>query len=307
MSTRSIFHAGELAVQAREGVVDQARRLGGTIGSALPDVAREFLEMQEMLAIASVDPDGGRVWCSALTGPPGFAHAPDETTLMIHARPEPGDPLGETIRDEGPIGVLAIEPATRRRMKIKGRARVEDGAGYRVTTDRVYSLCPKYIQARETIDDGAAAPPGPRAASHAFGDRLTDDQQRWIARADTLVIATHSRDGGPDASHRGGNPGFVRAIDGSRLELPDYAGNNMFNTLGNLELDDRAALLFFDFDDGRTLQLSGRARASWSEARRASFAGARRVVDFAVERVVEIRPARPLRWRFLEPSRFNPR
>src|SRR5688572_6787629 len=138
---RSLFHDGERAVQAREGVVDQAARLGGMIGGAIPDVAREFLEAQELLAVASVDPESGRVWCSALTGPPGFAHAPDATTLHIHARPELGDPLADTIRADGPIGVLAIEFATRRRMKLKGRAKV-DASGYRITPERVYSLCP---------------------------------------------------------------------------------------------------------------------------------------------------------------------
>jgi hypothetical protein len=91
-----------------------------------------------------------------------------------------------------------------------------------------------------------------------------------------------------------------------RLEFPDYAGNNMFNSLGNLELSPRAGLLFLDFERGGTLQLSGEARATWEPGRLARFPGARRVLEFQVAQVREVSGISPLRWRFLEPSRFNP-
>ena len=55
--------------------------------------------------------------------------------------------------------------------------------------------------------------------------------------------------------------------DHNTVEWPDYPGNNMFNSFGNLEVDPTAALLFIDFDSGRTLQLSGRAVVDWEEAR----------------------------------------
>ena len=66
------------------------------------------------------------------------------------------------------------------------------------------------------------------------------------------------------------------------LEFPDYEGNAMFQTLGNLAVDPRAGLLFVDFASGATLQLSGRAQIVWEPER---------AVRFAVERWVE-RPAR---------------
>jgi len=61
-----------------------------------------------------------------------------------------------------------------------------------------------------------------------------------------------------DASHRGGEPGFVQVLDDNHLLWPDYAGNNHFNTLGNLLVDSRVGLLFVDFAGGHLLQLSGR-------------------------------------------------
>lgn len=64
--------------------------------------------------------------------------------------------------------------------------------------------------------------------------------------------------GGADASHRGGAPGFVR-VDESGFWWPDYPGNNLFNSLGNLAVNPEAALLFFHFTAGRILHLSGTA------------------------------------------------
>ena len=81
--------------------------------------------------------------------------------------------------------------------------------------------------------------------------------------ADTFFIASGYRDEGDsaafgmDASHRGGERGFVRVVDEGRLEFPDYAGNNHFNTIGNLVLDPRAGFLFVDFETGGLLQLTG--------------------------------------------------
>ena len=100
-------------------------------------------------------------------------------------------------------------------------------------------------------------------------------------------------------------PGFVHAAPG-RISFPDYAGNAMFMTLGNLQANPAAGLLFVDWEDGATLQVSGRAAIDWSPARAAAFPGAERVVDLDVERVVATARALPAPWRFLEASRFNP-
>ena len=90
-------------------------------------------------------------------------------------------------------------------------------------------------------------------APPARGTHLTPSQRQWITGADTFFIASGYRpDGesatfGMDASHRGGDRGFVRVVSETRLEFPDYAGNNHYNTIGNLVLDDRAGFLFIDF------------------------------------------------------------
>ena len=106
---------------------------------------------------------------------------------------------------------------------------------------------------------------------------LSSQHQRLIARADTFFIATDHPESGADISHRGGNPGFVRIVDSRRLAIPDYSGNNMFNTLGNIVANPRVGLLFIGFESGRTLQLTGRATIDWDSARASTLAGAARI------------------------------
>ena len=114
--------------------------------------------------------------------------------------------------------------------------------------------------------------------------------------ADTFFLGTTNPERGSDTSHRGGAPGFVR-VDGDRLWWPDYPGNNLFNSFGNLAVDPEAALLFFDFDTGRTLQLSGTAEVDWDAAGRPGDDGrtGRRAV-FTLQRLVAGRllPARQI-------------
>ena len=83
-----------------------------------------------------------------------------------------------------------------------------------------------------------------------------------IRRADTFFLGTTHPERGRDASHRGGPPGFVR-VDGNDLWWPDYPGNNMFNSFGNLAVEPTAALLFVDFPTGNTVYLSGTAAIEW--------------------------------------------
>jgi hypothetical protein len=115
------------------------------------------------------------------------------------------------------------------------------------------------------------------------------------------------RSDGYDVSHRGGRPGFV-CVGGAGRSLiwPDYTGNALFNTLGNLMLKPEAALVFADFDSGDLLHVNGRATIRWDGAALAAVPGAERLLRLEVESVL-LRPAVwPLRWRLLEMSRVLP-
>lgn len=293
-----MFHEGERAVQRRAGLTADDWGSAG-VGAAIPSVAAEFLAQQRMVVIGAATDDGA-AWASLLTGPPGFVTTADDRTVVVARLPGASDPLAGLFETERDIGLLAIEPATRRRMRVNGRANVADG---RLTmhTEQVYANCPKYIQTRTLSSDSSAA-----AGSARRTPTLTDDQRRWIAAADTFFVTTHAAGLGVDTSHRGGNPGFVTVTGQRRLSWPDYTGNSMYMTLGNLELEPRCGLLFLDWEHGHTLQLTGRARTDWDPRRATETPGAQRMVDFEVEQVIQVDEASPLRWEFDKYSRFNP-
>ena len=291
-------------MQERAGVRSMAERVGNSIHPTIPPAGREFLEEQPIIVVGSVGADG-RVWASLLVGEPGFVRALDERTVTIAATPLPGDPLAEALQGASTkVGVLAIDLATRRRLRLNGEAERRLDSRIYVRARQVYANCPKYIQAREPETGGAE--PGLQDGYTLRSRGLTDEQRRLISCADTFFIASAHPEGGTDASHRGGNPGFVRFLDENALEFPDYSGNTMFNTLGNIAANPSAGLLFLDFEGGGTLQLTGAARIVWDAVREARFTGAERVVEFQVQEVVETRGAVPLRWRFEGYSPFNP-
>jgi predicted pyridoxine 5'-phosphate oxidase superfamily flavin-nucleotide-binding protein len=292
------YHPGERAAQERAGVRAEADRLSGLISSEIPAAAGAFLADQPMVIIGAVD-GAGQPWATMLTGLPGFIAATGPSTVSIAATPAAGDPLHDVLRSAARVGMIVIEPGTRRRVRMNGAARPWRG-GLLVELDQVYPNCPKYIQKREPR--WSPAVPG----TPVPGTELTPDEVRLAATADTFFIATADLQGNADASHRGGRPGFLSVVSPTHLRWPDYPGNSMFNTLGNLEVNDRAGLLLPDWDSGTLLHLTGTAVVDWSREHAADVPGAQRLVDFTVNRVVRVPGATSLRWSDPELSRFNP-
>lgn len=293
------FHEGEQAVQALAGVRERFAATGAPfIRDFMPQQHREFFPLLPLLLAGSVD-DQGQPWASVLAGPPGFAQSPDPRELRVNAWPRDGDPLAKALKPGMPIGLLGIQPHTRRRNRMNGHVVEADGAGFRVHVDQSFGNCPKYIQAREPRFTGKAVPS--RVTRMASLDAAA---QRIVRGADTLFIASaHPRalqDGTPehgvDVSHRGGKPGFVRVDDGVALTLPDFTGNSFFNTLGNLRLEPRCGLLFIDYAGGDTLQVAARATIVNEGEELASFRAALRLLKLEVTSAVLSQGALPIAW-----------
>ncbi|MBX9605723.1 MAG: pyridoxamine 5'-phosphate oxidase family protein [Gammaproteobacteria bacterium] len=297
MATPSPFHSGETEVQTRMGVREAiepfARRV---VRDYLPEQHRAFYAQLPFLVVAGRD-GAARPWATVLAAPSGVADSPDPHSLDLHALPLPGDALEESFAPGADLGILGIEFHTRRRNRVNGRIVNRDSRGARLRVDQSFGNCPQFIHARdwETQATGTASPA-------RRSEKLDPRQQAWIGGADTFFVATGYRASGEqaaygmDASHRGGAAGFVQVLDATTLAWPDYAGNNHYNTLGNLVMDARIGLLFVDFATGSLLQLNGTARIDWTpdEAR---WPGAQRVVMVSIEAVVELPAALPLRWR----------
>ncbi|MFI5718427.1 pyridoxamine 5'-phosphate oxidase family protein [Nocardia sp. NPDC051750] len=292
----SIFHPGELAVQRRAGQEGIAEKVGRTVHATVPEAAARFLAEQPMVVIAGPD-RAGRPWVTRLTGPPGFVRVLDNRTIELGSIPGEGDPLASR-PESWRIGLIAIQPDRRRRMRANGTAR-HVGDRLRITVDQVYSNCPKYISRRHIVATvgGTHSDSGIRR-----GTELDPRQRAAVGAADAFFVGSADEAGRADASHRGGNPGFLEVRSPTRLYWPEYRGNSMFMTLGNLAREPRCGLLIPDWATGGMLQLTGTTGIVWPDRPGvAAPAG----VEFTVHAVVE-HPAGPLRWSPPELSPVNP-
>jgi predicted pyridoxine 5'-phosphate oxidase superfamily flavin-nucleotide-binding protein len=283
----SVFHPGEVEVQTRLDVRDAARAVGRGVGPVIPPWAPPFLRTQRMAIAATLD-EQDRPWPSLLTGPPGFIQIADERLLRLATAPVAGDPLAANLAARPELALLIIDLVARRRLRANGRGLVSPD-GLFLLADEVYGNCPKYIEPRAVVAESGEPPGAPRRSSS-----LGASARALVAAADTFFIATWHPKAGADASHRGGPKGFVRVRDDRTLEFPDYPGNNMFNTLGNLFGHPAAGLLFVDFERGDLVQIGGRARILWDPET---------AVRVDIDTVVEIPGGSPLRFAALaEPA-----
>lgn len=298
----SPWHEGEREAQRRVGVADRVEETGRlTIRPFMPDQHRVFFAHLPFAAIASSDRQG-RVWASLLSGPPGFIASPDPRRLTIEATATRGDPLGEAIRPGAPLGLLGLDPATRRRNRANGHIESVSGTGFTLTVEQSFGNCPKYIARREIVGDRTT-----RDVVVEPLPALDAEAKRLIGEAATIFIASSAGPGSlPDASHRGGLPGFIEIDGEGALTIPDYSGNFYFNTLGNLIVDPRAGLLIPDFASGDLLQLHGATEILWGGREVEAIEGAQRLLRFHPLDGRRLRGALPLRFTESEASPFSP-
>lgn len=297
---QSPFHPGELAVQERVGVREKLEAAGRhATRRYLTAQLREFFPLLPYIFVGSVDA-GGQPWASLLMGDPGFVQAPDAHHLDVRAQPLFGDPLGETLRDDAELCLLGVQLHTRRRNRVFGAATQVGPDGFRLAVRQALGICPQYIQGREPAFSADPMKPVPRPVHRAT--TLDPAAAAIIAKADTYFVASHNprdEDGearGADISHRGGRPGFVRIDDDRTLTAPDFVGNFIFNTLGNWQIDDRAGLLFIDFDSGDVLYVAARAEVIWDGPEVKAFVGAQRLVRYHVCEVIRVEASLPARF-----------
>lgn len=297
------FHAGEQALQDRVGVRERMAAVGPLVlRDHMPDQHRELFEQLPTLLLGALDATG-QPWATMVAGPPGFVQTPDARSMWIAVSPDAADPALAQLTPGAPVGVLGLEPHTRRRNRMNGRVATFDAQGLAVDVEQSFGNCPKYIQARAPGLREVVTPPAP---PHALGPVLDATALALIARSDTMFIASASaaqpgaaRNDGVDVSHRGGEPGFVRVehtAEGLVLSLPDLPGNLFFNTLGNLALHPLAGLLWVDYEGGGLLHVAARAELLWDDASRAHWPGAQRVLRLVVQGGVWRAHALPWRW-----------
>ena len=257
------FHEGEAQIQREAGVDTEAfdAMVEHAFRPELSEVEARFVNGRTFSVAASVDATG-RPWASPLLGAEGELFRVESATAVRVAAPAvDGDPLLENIAASGELGVLYFDPSRRRRAKSTGKGRV-DGSTISYVMQRNFGLCNKYIYKRthEPQRTTAVSVPGERRVA------LSDDDRNQLEATDTVFLASFHPKHGADPTHRGGPAGFVTVVDERTISLPDYMGNGMFQTLGNLLLDDRIGLLELDYATGRALHVTGRGRVAKSPA-----------------------------------------
>lgn len=304
VSSPSPFHAQEVAIQQRLGVDVKMQDIGRKfIRNYMPDQHREFFAQIPFILLGAVD-NHGQPWASILAGQPGFISSPNPKSLHVQSSLLPGDPLIGMLGVGVPIGLLGIELPTRRRNRMNGVISSYDETNFAVDVVQSFGNCNQYIQKREpTFVDRQRENPSLR-----IGKQLTASDRELIGRSDTFFIASANWNAeeqvrGVDVSHRGGRSGFV-CINADTLIVPDFSGNNFFNTLGNLLNYPQAGLLFIDFARGDLLYLAAIAQIIWEGEAVAAVEGAERLVQFTVQSVRHIEGVLPFYWSEAELSPF---
>src|SRR4051812_3141283 len=167
-----------------------------------------------------------------------------------------GDSVAEILAGSGAgAAILAIDYASKLRIRINGKGKFRDGRLH-LEVEQSFGNCNQYISVPQ--QDSEAEKAFARAAAPVKdAPKLKPAERERIEGARRFIMASAS-ERGADVSHRGGEAGFVQA--GERgITFPDYPGNNMFATLGNLLEDGRCSLLFPAYGEGGSLQVAGRA------------------------------------------------
>jgi predicted pyridoxine 5'-phosphate oxidase superfamily flavin-nucleotide-binding protein len=213
------------------------------------------------------------------------------------------DPFRRNIEANPEVGMLAIELGSRRRIRINGDISRPRENLLRLRVREAFPNCPKYITRRVVR---TVAAPEARESEVKSGNQFGPEQEQLSGRGDVLFIATAHPARGADASHRGGKPGFIEVLDRETLRIPDYAGNSMFNTFGNLAVDPAAGLVVPDFEHGRALLLTGRAEVLFNgDDPVEATGGTHRFLVFHLEEWLQL--PLPATAEFVDYSPFNPR
>ena len=303
------YHPGELAAQDKAGTKGAAAELAVGKRSALSFSSSHdaFLAAQSFAALASVDLRSRSVWVTPLFGKAGDLTAISEHEIAVSQSCIPNSETIEFIEPGTPLSLLGIDLNRRIRHRINGASMSSlkrENHGLKLQVEEYSPNCPKYINRRQIIHASNKAPVLNKDAKAESRTQLTPDDQAFVRKMDTLWIGTYAPGVGADCNHRGGQPGFIRVVSPSTIEWPEYRGNGMFFTSGNLESCNRAGVTLVDFESGSMIQMTGRASVDW--AHDGSYEGASRKIVFTITTLVRTDSVTNLRWQRLDYSPYNP-
>jgi len=136
---------------------------------------------------------------------------------------------------------------------------------------------------------------------------FTPEDRAFISSRPMVFVATADALGHPDCLYKGGMPGFVRVLDDRTLAFPDYDGNGMYRSWGNVLVNPSVGLLFLDFETPKRLRVNGSARIIVDDPLRADFPGSVFIVRFTAEKIFPNCPRYIHKMQLVEYSTYAPR
>ena len=146
-----------------------------------------------------------------------------------------------------------------------------------------------------------------RVAEVQVHDRFTPKERSFIERLDMFFLATVDAQGQPTCSYKGGDPGFVTVVDDQTLAFPNYDGNGMYLSTGNVDATQRVGLLFIDFERQRRIRVDGTAELRHDDRLLERYPAAQFVVRVHAERIYPNCPRYIHKYQLVERSAFVPR
>lgn len=292
----------------------------------LTPFASSLLIRSPLVAIGTLDSED-RPWTSLWGGESGFSRAIAQNIIGVKTTVDKTyDPVveklfegkddGEVIQEKGKgkmVGGLAIDLESRRRVKLYGRmiagalSATEDGIGevqLVVKIEQSLGNCPKYLNKKHIVPHI----PRPKLVSTTFA--LPEAAVDLIAKADLFFISSSDHDADMDTNHRGGPAGFVRVLsndeNGLTIVYPEYSGNRLYQTLGNLKQTPKAGLVFPDFDTGDVLYVTGTTEILTGKDASALISHTNLAVKIKVDALRFVSDGLGFRGRLGERSPYNP-
>ncbi|KAF8149330.1 hypothetical protein B0H34DRAFT_667640 [Crassisporium funariophilum] len=324
MGTIIGWHRGEASVRQKLGYdhIPSIARLFDSISGEMPAQHAEFYSTRiPFLPITSLDEDG-RPWGSilaGLNGQTGFVHNPRYNTLVIDAELWDGEPFLETVKnleresESILIAGIGVEVSTRRRNKFAGNARVlqkvEKSVQIELVVTQAIGNCPKYITLRDLVPHLQSSPTLAYQERHlSLEATLPDEVISFVHESDTTFLGTTYSATAAESqwypshvgmNHRGGRPGFTRVklSDRRTVVLPDFSGNRIMTSMGNVEATPFASLTFICFITGDILYLTGNARNVYGTKAHSIMPFQDALTEIFVTGYILVRDALPVRQR----------
>jgi predicted pyridoxine 5'-phosphate oxidase superfamily flavin-nucleotide-binding protein len=160
---------------------------------------------------------------------------------------------------------------------------------------------------RELQDRFGTRPLADRLEEVNLRTTFNDADRAFIESMDMLFLATADEQGRPQCNYKGGDPGFVRVVGERQLAIPNYDGNGMYLSWGNVNVNPHVGLLFIDFTAQRRMRVNGTAVINADDALLDSYPEAQFVVRVTATEIFPNCPRYIHRMELVERSMFDPR